>query len=123
MTSSKSPEEQKHLRTVVDCTRGIAFLGTPHAGSRLARWGEALRKSVGRFKETNKEILAVLNKDSETLQEVQRSFRAMIEERRKDTRQDIAITCFYEELSMPGLGYKASTSQSRDCMFFRRLND
>lgn len=104
VSSSNSPEDLKHLRTISDCTRGIAFLGTPHAGSALATWAQLLRRSITAFKQTNKDILAVLGQDSKMLQEVRNSFDAMIQARARDEKRAIAITCFYEELPVIGLG-------------------
>ena len=95
---------EKHLKSILELTRGIAFLGTPHHGSSLARWAEMLARSIGLFKQTNSEILQVLKTDSEVLAHIQDSFHTMIRSRAGATLPPIDITCFYEELPLPGVG-------------------
>lgn len=56
------------------------------------------------LKQTNPEILAVLKSDSEVLERVQNSFHIMIRSRSQDGLPPIEITCFYEELPLPGVG-------------------
>lgn len=62
------------------------------------------------FKQTNKEILAVLEQNSEVLERVRESFDAMVRARARDKNQAIAITCFYEELPMTGFGREVSAT-------------
>jgi hypothetical protein len=102
VTANQRPE--KHLKSILELTRGIVFLGTPHHGSSLARWAEMLAKSIGLFKQTNPEILQVLKTDSEVLAHIQDSFHTMIRSRAGAALPPIDITCFYEELSLPGVG-------------------
>jgi hypothetical protein len=92
------------LRSILYSTRGILFLGTPHHGSGLAEWAEKLARSIGVLKQTNSEIIAVLKRDSEVLARIQGSFHAIIRSRSKDGLRPIEITCFYEELPLPGVG-------------------
>jgi protein SERAC1 len=63
-----------------------------------------LARSIGLFKQTNPEILQVLKTDSEVLAHIQDSFHTMIRSRAGATLPPIDITCFYEELSLPGVG-------------------
>jgi len=56
------------------------------------------------LKQTNSEIVAVLKRDSEVLARIQSGFHAMIRSRSKDGLRPIEITCFYEELPLPGVG-------------------
>lgn len=67
-------------------------------------WAEKLVKSIGLLKQTNPQILAVLESDSEVLARIQDSFHTMIRSRNKDGFQSIEITCFYEELPLQGVG-------------------
>jgi len=101
-TAQQRPE--RHLKQVLHCTRGIIFLGTPHHGSGLAHWAESLAKVIGVLKQTNPEILAVLRSESEVLERVQNGFHTMIRSRAQDGLRPIEITCFYEELPLPGVG-------------------
>jgi len=95
---------ETHIKQVLNCTRGIVFLGTPHHGAGLAHWAEGLARAIGALKQTNAEILAVLKSDSEVLERVQGSFHTMIRSRIQDGLPAIEITCFFEELPLPGIG-------------------
>ncbi|KAF2237565.1 hypothetical protein EV356DRAFT_433129, partial [Viridothelium virens] len=95
---------ERHPQRVADLTCGIVFLGTPHHGSGLAKWAEMLAKSLGLLKQTNPQILGALNDDSEVLARIQDGFHAMIRSRSQNGLRPIEITCFYEELPLPGIG-------------------
>ncbi len=88
----------------MECTLSIAFLGTPHSGAGMATWAGLLSKSIGLIKQTNSRILEVLRADSEVLQRIQIEFHSMLRQREKNGKLPIAITCFYEELPLPGVG-------------------
>lgn len=102
MTSRQRPEG--HLQNIVRLTWGIVFLGTPHRGAGLARWAELLSRHIGLVKQTNTEIVAVLRQDSEVLARIQDSFQTMILAHNKEDQGPINITCFFEELPLPGIG-------------------
>ena len=95
---------ENHLKKILDCTCGIIFLGTPHYGSGLAHWAESLAKVIGVLKQTNADILAVLKSESEVLERIQHGFYTMIRSRSQDRHPPIEITCFFEELPLPGIG-------------------
>lgn len=95
---------EPHLQAILECTRGILFLGTPHQGSGFSRWAERLAKFVGVIKQTNREILGVLENDSEVLARIQAHFHSMIRDRGHRGVPEISITCFYEEMPLPVLG-------------------
>lgn len=84
----------------------MIFLGTPHHGSALAHWAKALAEAFKILHQTNSDILAVLKKDSEVLARVQSSFHILMRSRKDPSEQGpkINITCFYEELSVLGVG-------------------
>ncbi len=103
MTAARQRPE-KHLQSILHSTCGIIFLGTPHHGAGLAKWAEMLAKSIGLLKQTNPQILAVLESDSEVLARIQDSFHTMIRSQNKDGLQPIEITCFFEELPLLGIG-------------------
>lgn len=85
-------------------TRGIIFLGTPHHGSGLARWAKLLAHAIGVIKQTNLDILEVLKRDAEVLARIQDSFHTMVRSRSSDGLEPIEITCFFEQLPLPGVG-------------------
>ncbi|RDW67886.1 hypothetical protein BP6252_09282 [Coleophoma cylindrospora] len=94
---------EPHLQNILEYTYGIIFLGTPHHGAGLAKWAEILANTLGLLKQTNPQILAVLESDSEVLARVQDGFHTMIRARNQEGRL-IEITCFYEELPLPSVG-------------------
>ncbi|KAB5511470.1 hypothetical protein GE09DRAFT_1270301, partial [Coniochaeta sp. 2T2.1] len=100
--SRERPEP--HLQNILRSTRGVAFFGTPHHGAGLARWAELLARAIGVVKQTNAEIVAVLQSESEVLARIQDSFHTMVMARGRDGSGLIDICCFYEELPLPGLG-------------------
>ncbi|KAF4441973.1 hypothetical protein FACUT_2380 [Fusarium acutatum] len=95
---------EQHLQDIVNFTRGVIFLGTPHHGSSLAKIGELVSRSVGLIKEANSDIVQVLTRDSEVLARIQDSFQALLMTRSKDEATMIDITCFYEELPTKKFG-------------------
>ncbi len=102
VTSRQRPE--KHFQNILQSTQGIAFLGTPHHGSGLARWAELLSRYIGVVKQTNTEIVAVLRRDSEVLARIQDGFHTMAMARSREGQGHIEITCFFEQLPLPGVG-------------------
>jgi hypothetical protein len=67
-------------------------------------WAEMLARSIGLLKQTNTQILQVLQTDSEVLARIQDSFHAMVRARGQEDMRPLEITCFYEELPLPGIG-------------------
>jgi protein SERAC1 len=63
-----------------------------------------LARFIGVLKQTNPQILAVLEAESEVLARVQNSFHTMIKSRSQENLPPIEITCFYEELPLRGVG-------------------
>jgi hypothetical protein len=63
-----------------------------------------LAKSIGLLKQTNPKLLAVLERDSEVLAQVQEGFHTMVRSRIQENLPPIDITCFFEELPLPGIG-------------------
>ena len=92
-----------HLRGVFSCTKGIAFMGTPHGGSWIARWASIPASLLGVVKSTNKSLLEVLRTDNQFLESVQARFISMARELREAGRC-FEITCFFEELPLPVVG-------------------
>ncbi|KAI9858313.1 MAG: hypothetical protein M1813_007588 [Trichoglossum hirsutum] len=102
LASRNSAED--HLQNILKYARGIIFLGTPHSGSGLAQWAQLLAKSIGLIEQANPQILETLQADSEVLARIQTDFHNMIRVRANNKDQHIDITCFYEELPLPGIG-------------------
>ncbi|KAA8913476.1 P-loop containing nucleoside triphosphate hydrolase protein, partial [Sphaerosporella brunnea] len=88
---SHNPE----LRSIRVCTSGILFLGTPHMGADLARWGkmaESLVRTVmtKAWIDSNESLVNALGKNSETLQNITDSFVGLAPE--------FQMAFFWEEL-------------------------
>ncbi|KAF4983670.1 hypothetical protein FZEAL_976 [Fusarium zealandicum] len=99
--SRNNPEP--HLRAVFDCTKGIAFMGTPHGGSWAAEWARIPARALGQVKSTNQALLDVIQTDGQYLEFIRDTFLSMIRELR-ESRRDLQITCFFEELPVSGVG-------------------
>ncbi len=95
---------QEHLRDVLESTVAIAFLGTPHIGTDKARWMTALTRLSSVLRQTNGEIVRVLEPGSEMLANLQQEFHTMLDGRSRMQGQRIEICCFYEELAVVGVG-------------------
>ena len=69
----------EHLRSVFVSTYGILFLGTPHKGSDLAKWGSRLERICSavmpkKVVDTNNSLVNALKENNETLQNIDRQF-------------------------------------------------
>jgi pimeloyl-ACP methyl ester carboxylesterase len=95
---------QPHVKALLPSTIAIAFMGTPHLGSRKADWAGPLTQMSNLLRKTNKEIVAVLRPGSEMLGNLQEEFHTMLEDRRKNEGLWIDIFCFYEEIPYLGIG-------------------
>jgi hypothetical protein len=99
---SLEPGEPR-LRTIVPCTSGIVFMGTPHSGSSLAVWGYTLARLLDRFWRTNKELLSLLKQRSEVLKTVEEVFQRQLTV--DGALKHVKIFCFYETVAVDVVGY------------------
>jgi hypothetical protein len=94
---SIGPDES--LQAVAEQTKGIAFMGTPHEGSHLAKWGDLFRQLIPqRVRDTNSKILNVLKPNSEVCVAVENAFNS---EAKHGKFKDIKLCSFYETKTMP----------------------
>lgn len=103
LLSSRNSAEA-HLRQIIECTTGIAFLGTPHCGSDLANWAKIFGSVANMIKKTNTSLLETLRPESEVLARIQKDFHTMLRSRRDEGKPQLKISCFYEELPVRGVG-------------------
>ncbi|KAI3047712.1 hypothetical protein CBS147353_11732 [Aspergillus niger] len=115
LSSRNNPEV--HLQNIFKYTKGVIFMGTPHKGSWMAKWAKIPAEPLGLVKSMNKYLLDILQTDNQFLQSIQTDFLSMIRELQGNSRR-LEITCFYEELSMPGIGKVVS----RDSATFEGYN-
>lgn len=94
---------EAYLAGIFDCVKGIVFLGTPHKGSWMADWAKIPASAVGLVKSTNKSLLKILETEDQFLESIQVDFGSMVRGLRERGR-GFEITCFFEELPLPGFG-------------------
>lgn len=56
------------------------------------------------LRQSNRNILAVLEPGSEVLANVQQEFHTMLEDRSRNMGARVEICCFYEEIAVLGVG-------------------
>lgn len=89
-------DRRRELKSILDNTIGVIFMGTPHDGAYLAKWAVQVAKYLRYFRHTNKDVLRNLKPGSPDVQQVGEDFQYLL--RRKDLK--IEVFCFYEELRM-----------------------
>lgn len=95
---SISQQEQIYTREILPATRGVIFLGTPHRGSAVASVGEvAFRFAKLFFQDPNIKVLRGLERNSEILDRIARSFGHVLATGR------IKVHSFREELDLKGI--------------------
>ena len=109
LMSRNNPEA--HLRSIFDCVKGIAFMGTPHKGSWMSEWAKIPAGALGIVKSTNKSLLKILETESQLLGSIQLRFLALIRGLRESGRR-LEVTCFFEELPLPTVGKVVSRESS-----------
>ncbi|KAH8769426.1 hypothetical protein F5882DRAFT_412104 [Hyaloscypha sp. PMI_1271] len=98
--SSPEPGFKKTL----ECTRGIAFLGTPHYGSDKADLAHLLLNWVNLIRPTDRDIVRVLERDSEVNTNIRDEFYEMLRATNLDHKEPSVLVCFYEEKPMSVAG-------------------
>ncbi|PWY64673.1 catalytic protein [Aspergillus eucalypticola CBS 122712] len=91
-----SNEKIEHLRSIYVSTYGILFLGTPHNGSDVAKWGLLLQNICSavmpkKFMESSPQLVKALKTNNETLQNINSLFA--------DITSRFHIYFFHETLS------------------------
>ena len=95
---------EAYMQNIISSTRGIVFMGTPHCGSSLAQWASLCGNFTNLLRRTNKNILAILEPDSEVLASIQEEFHTMLRARTDQGKPAIKLMCFVEELPVVGVG-------------------
>jgi hypothetical protein len=103
--TSRSVENEKteHWRSVYISTYGILFLGTPHLGSELAKWGLLLQKICTvvlpkKFFDSTPHLIEALKTNNQQLQTINRLFT--------ETTSRFHIYFFHETLPMELKGHR-----------------
>lgn len=100
---------EKSQQDILSSVRGVAFFGTPHAGSDFAVIATAAARLVKLIlKQTNTHITEVLKKNSAILANIENDFSKLILRRFKGPQKPIKLFIFVEELPVWGLGRVSS---------------
>ncbi|KAI4937014.1 uncharacterized protein J4E92_001739 [Alternaria infectoria] len=92
------------IAPLVDDTRGIVFMGTPHCGSKSADVASFLAKIVRvcTFQQVNTSMLNELQSQNPQLNELQNHFHRLLVKRMKEDCA-IQVRCFYETLPLASI--------------------
>jgi hypothetical protein len=90
------------LQSIASCAAGIVFMGTPHCGSTLAKWGYTVARLLGQIWSTNKELLSALRQNSEVLKAVEVFQRQLTA---NGALKHVKIFCFYETVAVDVVGF------------------
>ena len=139
MASTSSSNSQISL---VDETKGIAFLGTPFKGSTKAKWAEVAEKMYNLFPSgsSNKDLRGNLEVDSQKLATLGEEFPDLLrrnkESSAKTSNSSIRIMCFFEQMptkagmivdresaSLPGEEKQSLAADHKDMCKFADPND
>lgn len=98
--SRAEDSSEPHTKSISDCTRRIAFLGTPHQGSEKAKWAELGRTFLSLFSEKSTgKTLKELEEGSATLVQLEVGFRKWLSHHSGESKTKAEIMCFFEELT------------------------
>ncbi|KFY20606.1 hypothetical protein V491_03571 [Pseudogymnoascus sp. VKM F-3775] len=90
---------------ILSSTYGVAFLGTPHAGSDLEKFATAVANVVSLVKKLNKKLLRVLRSNSEILANIKNEFLTMVRNH-QGSLKPIKLHAFVEELPVNVIGLR-----------------
>lgn len=96
--SAVAIEDNQDVRDILECTVGVAFLGTPHRGSDKADWGRIVQNVVKATGfDTSDKILRELAVDSALLEDLRRQFAKLLH------KPSFRIDTFQEERGFKGV--------------------
>jgi pimeloyl-ACP methyl ester carboxylesterase len=100
--------------TLLDSTRGVAFMGTPNAGSDFEKFATGIANiiSLSFVKAPNTQLLEVLRARSQVLSNIKNGFLTMVRRRLQIDRHEIKIHAFVEELPVIATGHVSIESVS-----------
>ena len=101
-----NPNEEAQ-KTLLDCTRGVAFMGTPNAGSDFEKFATAVANIINLsfVKAPTTQLLEVLKQRSQVLANIKSGFFTMVRRRITESHPEIKIHAFVEELPISATGH------------------
>lgn len=88
--------EGDSIHSIAQCIKGMIFLGTPFYGSKIAGWGEVVRRVYTLVQKTDSKTLKNLELDSKELKDLRLGFPDVIR-KRNQTSAKIAVIFFFEK--------------------------
>ncbi|PVH92332.1 hypothetical protein DM02DRAFT_605500 [Periconia macrospinosa] len=88
--------EGDSIRSIAQHIKGMIFLGTPFYGSKIAGWGEVVRRIFGLFQPTDQNTLKNLKLDSKELKDLRLGFPEVIR-KRNQASDKVAVVFFFEK--------------------------
>ena len=105
-----STKADKTLHEITPNVKGILFMGTPHQGSKIAKWGFVLRKLIPTsFRSTNKQVLEALKQKSEVCRSLEGGFQ---QEAKHGKLRHVTLVSFYETKVMPNFSNRIVDEES-----------
>jgi hypothetical protein len=94
--------EGDSINSIAQKIKGMIFLGTPFYGSRIAGWGEVVRRIYSLVQKTDQNTLKNLNLDSKELKDLRLGFPEVIR-KRNQTSAKLAVVFFFERKTTYGV--------------------
>jgi len=88
--------EGDSISLIARMIRGMIFLGTPFHGSKIAGWGEVVRRIYNLVQKTDQNTLKHLTLDSKELKDLRLGFPEIVR-KRNSTADKIAVVFFFEK--------------------------
>lgn len=88
--------EGDSINSIAQKIKGMIFLGTPFYGSKIAGWGEVVRRIYSLVQKTDQNTLKNLSLDSMELKDLRVGFPEVIR-KRNQTSAKIAVVFFFEK--------------------------
>lgn len=88
--------EGDSINSIAQRTKGMIFLGTPFYGSKIAGWGDVVRRIYSLVQKTDQNTLKNLKLDSKELKDLPVGFPDVIR-KRNQTSAKIAVVFFFEK--------------------------
>ena len=103
MLSLSKSSHEAHYQHIESLTVGVVFFGTSMLGADLAAWASIGTALSSILKQTNRDIVGVLEPNSSMAESIRLDFTTLVA-RRAYSGNLIKIACFYECLPVPGYG-------------------